>query len=127
MQNELLSIVTKSTQHIIAVNQQPQEENSPESIPILQLLDLLFKQFKLIANVHQMTLNNYANVIKRHQIPVKPYDLVDFWNQCQAVLQLVLTDYLDIQNDGGDEMLRNQFPEQTMNINSFFSRRKQQM
>ena len=109
------------------LNQQPPEENGPESIPILQLFELLFKQFKMIANAHQMTLKNFENVIQRHEIHAKPYDLIDFWNQCQAVLQLVLTDYLDIQNDNGDELLRNQFSEQTTNINSYFSRRKNQL
>lgn len=54
---------------------------------------------------------------------MKSYDLTDFWGQVQAVLQLLLTDYLDIQNTGDDEIRMN-FPEQQVNINSYFSRRK---
>uniref|UniRef100_A0A182VMC0 Exocyst complex component Sec8 n=1 Tax=Anopheles merus TaxID=30066 RepID=A0A182VMC0_ANOME len=96
----------------------------PESI---ELLDLVFKQFKLIANAHQQALRNYGNVIQRYNIPqVKPYDIIEYWGQAQAVLKLVLTDYLDIQNDSGDEalLLRGQFAEQSTNVNAFFSRRK---
>lgn len=54
---------------------------------------------------------------------MKSYDLTDFWGQVQAVLQLLLTDYLDIQNTGDDEIRMN-FPEQQVNINTYFSRRK---
>uniref|UniRef100_A0A182K880 Exocyst complex component Sec8 n=1 Tax=Anopheles christyi TaxID=43041 RepID=A0A182K880_9DIPT len=98
-----------------------------QPVPILELLDLVFKQFKLIANAHQQTLRNYGNVIQRYNIPqVKPYDIIEYWGQAQAVLKLVLTDYLDIQNDSSDEalLLRGQFAEQSTNVNAFFSRRK---
>uniref|UniRef100_A0A1Q3F4T8 Exocyst complex component Sec8 n=1 Tax=Culex tarsalis TaxID=7177 RepID=A0A1Q3F4T8_CULTA len=142
MQSELLTIVTKSTHHIITLNQQQQHQNPyqqqygpsnnseelPErNIPILELLDLVFRQLKLIATAHQLTLKNYHNVIHRYGLSqVKAYDLIEYWGQAQAVLKLVLTDYLDIQNDSSDELMRTQFTEQTTNINTFFSRRKVQ-
>ncbi|XP_050068391.1 exocyst complex component 4 isoform X2 [Anopheles maculipalpis] len=106
-------------------NADPTQPAQP--VPILELLDLVFKQFKLIANAHQQALRNYGNVIQRYNIPqVKPYDIIEYWGQAQAVLKLVLTDYLDIQNDSGDEalLLRGQFAEQSTNVNAFFSRRK---
>lgn len=122
MQFELLAIVEKTTQYIID-SRQKNAKTSEIDVPFLELLDLLFKQFQLIAEAHQLSLKNYANVIKRYQLNVKPYDLTDFWGQVQAVLQLLLTDYLDIQNTGDDEY-RSNFPEQQININSYFSRRK---
>lgn len=156
MQSELLAVVTKSTQHIntlervapamagtnsssqsalcngasgVGGNGGDSSNNPPpQPVPILELLDLTFRQFKLIANAHQLALRNYSNVIQRHNIPqVKPYDIIEYWGQAQAVLKLVLTDYLDIQNDSGDEalLLRGQFSsEQPTNVNAFFSRRK---
>uniref|UniRef100_A0A182VZJ9 Exocyst complex component Sec8 n=1 Tax=Anopheles minimus TaxID=112268 RepID=A0A182VZJ9_9DIPT len=108
-----------------ASNADPTQPAQP--VPILELLDLVFKQFKLIATAHQQALRNYGNVIQRYNIPqVKPYDIIEYWGQAQAVLKLVLTDYLDIQNDSGDEalLLRGQFAEQSTNVNAFFSRRK---
>ncbi|XP_053679714.1 LOW QUALITY PROTEIN: exocyst complex component 4 [Anopheles nili] len=121
MQSELLAIVTKSTHDWL------RSGATHPAGPILELLELVFKQFKLIANAHQQTLRNYGNVIQRYNIPqVKPYDIIEYWGQAQAVLKLVLTDYLDIQNDSGDEalLLRGQFTEQSTNVNAFFSRRK---
>lgn len=144
MQSELLTIVTKSTHHIMTLTQQQNQnpyqyqqvaspppnnsEDLPEqNIPILELLELVFKQLKLIANAHQLTLKNYHNVMHRYNLTqVKAYDLIEYWGQAQAVLKLVLTDYLDIQNDSSDELMRAQFTEQTTNINTFFSRRKVQ-
>lgn len=131
MQHELLAIVEKTTQYIINVRagQQlmPADDEHKDDIPLLELLDLLFRQFQLIAEAHQLTLKNYSNVLKRYNINIKSYDLTDFWGQVQAVLQLILTDYLDIQNTGDDEQMRLNFPEQQQNINSFFNRRKGQI
>lgn len=130
MQFELLAIVEKTTQYILDLRNRANGkiivENGEIDVPFLELLDLLFKQFQLIAEAHQLTLKNYSSIIKRYQLNVKSYDLTDFWGQVQAVLQLLLTDYLDIQNTGDDE-LRLNFPEQQVNINSFFSRRKTQI
>lgn len=129
MQFELLAIVEKTTGYIIDARQRNAGAKIIENgeinldVPFLELLDLLFKQFLLIAEAHQLCLKNYTNIIKRYQLSVKPYDLTDFWGQVQAVLQLLLTDYLDIQNTGDDE-LRITFPDQQVNINTFFSRRK---
>lgn len=131
MQFELLAIVEKTTQYILDIRQRTGNKLLMENgdgimdVPFLELLDLLFKQFQLIAQAHQLTLKNYSNIIKRYELNVKSYDLTDFWGQVQAVLQLLLTDYLDIQNTGDDE-LRLNFPDQQVNINSFFSRRKGQ-
>lgn len=131
MQHELLAIVEKTTQYILNVRSAQQtsllEDETKENIPLLDLLDLLFKQFQLIAEAHQLTLKNYNQVLKRYNLNGRSYDLIDqviFWGQVQAVLQLILTDYLDIQNTGDDEQ-RN-FPEQQVNINFYFSRRKVQ-
>lgn len=130
MQFELLAIVEKTTQYLIDLRNRANGkiivENGEIDVPFLELLDLLFKQFQLISEAHQLTLKNYSSIIKRYQLNVKSYDLTDFWGQVQAVLQLLLTDYLDIQNTGDDE-LRMNFPEQQVNINSFFSRRKTQV
>lgn len=131
MQFELLAIVEKTTSYILELKQRcgAGQKSLAENgevfmdIPFLELLDLLFKQFQLIATAHQLTLKNYNTVIKRYNLHNRAYDLTDFWGQVQAVLQLLLTDYLDIQNTGDDEM-RMTFPDQQMNINSFFNRRK---
>lgn len=61
MQFELLAIVEKTTRYIIDLKARKVDFD----VPFLELLDLLFKQFQLISEAHQLTLKNYSNVIKR--------------------------------------------------------------
>lgn len=150
IQPELLAIVTRTTQHLVSIlaaegslNQQPLDD---QTHPLLELLGLVHKQFKLVANAHTLLLKNYLSVTQRHGIVVKPYDIADFWGQAQAVVsiwsmilielnqyliltfliqyQLLLTDYLDIQNVTSDDRSNSTFAEQTNNINTYFNRRK---
>lgn len=121
IQNELLTIVTKTTQYILGLDIQTSDVD-----PLLELFELLFKQFKLIAVAHSMALKNYLSVMQRYEISAKLYELSEFWAQAQGVLQLALTDYLDIQNATEDDLPRQSFTEQNSNINSYFNRRKTQ-
>lgn len=56
--------------------------------PLLELVELTYKQFKLIADAHAMLLKNYLSVTQRHSIIVKPYDIADYWTQAQGVVCL---------------------------------------
>lgn len=92
IQSELLAIVTRTTQHLVAIfaaegslNQQPIDD---QTHPLLELLGLVHKQFKLVANAHTLLLKNYMNVTQRHGIVVKPYDIADYWGQAQAVVSI---------------------------------------
>ena len=84
IQSELLKIVTKTTQNLLAYNEQQQQQQQQE--PILELLNLIFKQFKLIADAHRLILKNYLSVVQRYNLSVRLYDLTDFWTQAQAVV-----------------------------------------
>ncbi|XP_063710115.1 exocyst complex component 4 [Culicoides brevitarsis] len=133
MQPELLTIVTKTTQYLKNNNLKPadrtnqeKDQTTPEH-PLLTLLDLVYKQFKLIAETHALTLKNYQNTTKRYNMTgVTLYDSADYWHEAQAVMQIMLTDYLNIQSVSAEEQLKSSFPEERVNINSFFSRRKPQ-
>ncbi len=57
--------------------------------PLLELVELTYKQFKLIAEAHAMLLKNYLSVTQRHSIVVKPYDIADYWTQAQAVVGFI--------------------------------------
>lgn len=90
IQKELLAIVTKTTQHMLTIMSSDASSNvtNNESIhPLLDLIDLIYKQFKLIANAHQLLLKNYSSVIQRHGISsIKSYDIADYWIQAQSVV-----------------------------------------
>lgn len=92
IQPELLAIVTRTTQHLVAIltaegslNQQSIDD---QTHPLLELLSLVHKQFKLVANAHNLLLKNYLNVTQRHGIIVKPYDVADYWGQAHAVVSI---------------------------------------
>lgn len=129
IQPELLTIVQRTTQHLLTLMATDVTSNTNDKSvhPLLDLIDLICKQFKLIAAAHQLLLKNYSNVLQRHAITAaKPYDIAEYWTQAQAVLQLLLTDYLDVQNVASEESPAISFAEQNSSINSFFNRRKAQ-
>lgn len=92
IQPELLTIVTRTTQHLVAMTTADGSslQIDVQNHPLLELLNLIHKQFKLIANSHNLLLKNYLNVTQRHGIVVKPYDIAEYWGQAQAVVSLVL-------------------------------------
>lgn len=89
VQPELLAIVTRTTQHlnsVIAAEANGQNVVIEPNHPLLELIDLIYKQLKLVANTHNLLLKNYLNVTQRHAITAKPYDIADYWTQAQAVV-----------------------------------------
>ncbi|XP_030374900.1 exocyst complex component 4 isoform X3 [Scaptodrosophila lebanonensis] len=123
IQTELLNVVQNTT-HQLSANGAV-KDIAGESNPLLMLLEIIFKQLKAIAKTHALLLKNYLAVAQKYTVVgPQPYDLTDFWAQAQSVLQLLLTDYLDIQNTASDENAQSSFAEPTNNINSYFLRRK---
>lgn len=92
IQPELLGIVTRTTQHLVAILTADGSINKMQSVsdgqehPLLELLGLVHKQFKLVANAHNLLLKNYLNVTQRHGVVIKPYDIADYWGHAQAVV-----------------------------------------
>lgn len=80
-------MVTRTTHHLVTINKAmdtTSDKTTPH--PLLELVELTYKQFKLIAEAHGMLLKNYLSVTQRHSIVVKPYDIADYWIQAQAVV-----------------------------------------
>ncbi|XP_004536928.1 exocyst complex component 4 [Ceratitis capitata] len=120
IQTQLLEVVRHTTYQLISLNCNVNERDSP----LLTLLEVIFKQFKAIARTHSLLLKNYLAVVQKYSVVgPQPYDLTDFWAQAQSVLQLLLTDYLDIQNASVEDA-QSAFAEPINNINSYFLRRK---
>lgn len=93
IQTELLTIVSRTSQHIATVSAVISDNSlttanlsQGTTHPLLDLIDLLFKQFKLIADAQNVLLKNYLSVIQRHGVTAKPYDIADYWFQAQAVV-----------------------------------------
>lgn len=86
IQPELLTIVTRTTQHLVTMNATDGLQMDEQNHPLLELLNLIHKQFKLVATSHNLLLKNYLSVTQRHGVIVKPYDIAEYWGQAQAVV-----------------------------------------
>ncbi|ENN82092.1 hypothetical protein YQE_01525, partial [Dendroctonus ponderosae] len=119
MQASLTHIIQKSTQHVIDY-----AENVDSKLALKELINILFDQFKEIADSHLIFLKWVDKGIKIHRINLKPYGLQYYWSQVQEVLQIFLNDYLDLQNMS--TALQTDKTVESGDISAYFSRRKQQ-
>lgn len=92
IQTELLDLVAKTTQHILAIRPTlVTTELTQLQHPLLELLELVYAQFKLIASAHGLLLKHFLSAAQRHSVTdARPYDISDFWTQAQAVVSNIL-------------------------------------
>ncbi|XP_046430735.1 exocyst complex component 4 isoform X1 [Neodiprion virginianus] len=145
MQTELLNIVGRTSKKIkeMADNQPTfiktisaeiseikitSSNNATEKQSLLlDLLQTVFEQFRLVAAMHAVVLRSLSHVVKKYNLDVRLYEMPDVWSKIQAVLQLLLTEYLDIQNMGDDPFQTpTSLREPASDINTYFARRKPQ-
>ncbi|XP_008550620.1 exocyst complex component 4 [Microplitis demolitor] len=140
MQTELLNIIARTSDTIkanagksmpksdvngVRINDIDIKDSNGQSA-LLELLQTLFDQFKLIANAHSMALRSFSHVCKKYNVDVCLYEMPDVWSKIQTVLQLLLTEYLDIQNVVDRPFQSTNFSEATIDINTYFAKRKPQ-
>uniref|UniRef100_T1GLE4 Exocyst complex component Sec8 n=1 Tax=Megaselia scalaris TaxID=36166 RepID=T1GLE4_MEGSC len=82
IQSELLEIVQVTTAQMISLNIASLDKDKH---PVLCLLEIIFKQFKAVAQTHALLLKNYLMVLQKYSITTTMYDLGDFWQQAQQV------------------------------------------
>lgn len=95
-------MVTKTTQHILAIRPNLiATELTQIQHPLLELLELVYTQFKLIAGAHSLLLKHYLSAAQRHSlVDVKPsYDITDFWTQAQAVVSILFSFFFYLHNN----------------------------
>lgn len=95
IQPELLGIVTRTSQHLVSILTADGSIHKLQLIdgqehPLLELLGLVHKQFKLVANAHNLLLKNYLNVTQRHGVIIIPYNIADYWGHAQSVVCILL-------------------------------------
>ncbi|XP_019875133.2 exocyst complex component 4 [Aethina tumida] len=120
MQNTLMQIVQRSTQHV--KNYVDSQNNN--KVALKDLFQILFDQFKEVAQAHLIFLNCLDKASKAHNLSLNTYNMFFYWNKVQTVMQLLLMDYLDVQNTSSDLQISS--TAEVSDINSYFSRRKQQ-
>ncbi|KAJ1162768.1 hypothetical protein NDU88_003233 [Pleurodeles waltl] len=101
---ELKQIVKRSTTQVSDSGYQKGENVPQENQPrlLLELLELLFDKFNAVASAHAVVLAHLqltvASPTSQQDGDVKLYDMADVWVKIQAVLQMLLTEYLDMKN-----------------------------
>lgn len=142
MHLSLLQIVEKTTHHI-----KDYVEGVETKLILKELTQILFDQFKEVADAHQTFLRCIEKASKAHKFEMNSYDIQFLWSQVQDVvsescinifnlrfkmfiklyfllqLQSFLTDYLDIQNMSSDLQISDIID--TNDLSIYFSRRKQ--
>lgn len=129
-QTELLSMVRRTTQVLLDSNTGSVHTASAlQPLLLLDLLDLLFEQFRAIAAGHECVLHNVHAMVdfeaQENGLPM--YSLSDVWDRIQAVMEYVVGRYLDIHNTGSAQQVAPPvFTEMTAtnDIASYFTRRR---
>ncbi|XP_078533596.1 exocyst complex component 4 [Lissotriton helveticus] len=104
LEQELKQIVKRSTTQVSDSGYQKGENVPQENQPrlLLELLELLFDKFNAVASAHAVVLAHLqltvASPTSQQDGDVKLYDMADVWVKIQAVLQMLLTEYLDMKN-----------------------------
>ncbi|XP_054420250.1 exocyst complex component 4 [Pteronotus mesoamericanus] len=103
LEQELKQIVKRSTTQVADSSYQKGENLTAENQPrlLLELLELLFEKFNAVAAAHSVVLGYLQDTVVTplaQQEDVKLYDMADVWVKIQDVLQMLLTEYLDMKN-----------------------------
>ncbi|XP_032131535.1 exocyst complex component 4 isoform X2 [Sapajus apella] len=103
LEQELKQIVKRSTTQVADSGYQRGENLTVENQPrlLLELLELLFDKFNAVATAHSVVLGYLQDTVVTpltQQEDIKLYDMADVWVKIQDVLQMLLTEYLDMKN-----------------------------
>ncbi|KAM9171809.1 exocyst complex component 4 isoform 1-T1 [Pangshura tecta] len=104
LEQELKQIVKRSTTQVADSGYQKGESLPQENQPrlLLELLELLFDKFNAVAAAHCVVLGHLQQTVASpsslYDGDVKLYDMADVWVKIQDVLQMLLTEYLDMKN-----------------------------
>lgn len=129
-QTELLSMVRRTTQVLLDASLGPAHAVSAlQPMLLLDLLELLFEQFRAVAAGHECVLINVHAMVdfEEQENGLPMYSLSDVWDRIQAVMEYVVGRYLDIHNTGSAQQVAPPvFTEMTAtnDIASYFTRRR---
>lgn len=118
MQLSLTQIIERTTNNIKNL-----VDISDQRLLLKELVQILFEQYKEIADSHYVFMTCVEQAKKAHKLEINTYDTFYFWTQVQIVLQSFLSEYLDIQSMSSDMQLND--INKVSDISSYFSRRKQ--
>ncbi|XP_061109058.1 exocyst complex component 4 [Conger conger] len=133
LEPELKQIVKRSTTQIADHAYQRGESLSQDNQPrlLLELLELLFDKFNAVASAHSVVLAHLQQIVvspSGTQEGIKLYEQADVSAKIQAVLQVLLMDYLDVKNSrsAAEPSAQLSYASSTSDFGAFFSKKKPQ-
>ncbi|KFP74911.1 Exocyst complex component 4, partial [Acanthisitta chloris] len=134
LEQELKQIVKRSTTQVADNDYQRGENISQENQPrlLLELLELLFDKFNAVAAAHSVVLGHLQQTVaspcSQYDGDIKLYDMVDVWVKIQDVLQMLLTEYLDMKNTrtASEPSAQLSYASSGREFAAFFARKKPQ-
>eukprot|EP00058_Branchiostoma_floridae_P018176 XP_002603665.1 hypothetical protein BRAFLDRAFT_128679 [Branchiostoma floridae] len=133
MEKEMTLIVHRTTAQVLDNAEQRGETATQQNQPrlLLELFELLFEKFRCVAQAHDavlMFLQRISNSASHGQAEFELYGREDVWSRMQAVLQLVLNDYLDVKNtaSASQNQVPSAYTDATLDISTYFSKKRHQ-
>merc|ERR1719376_202393 len=126
LQKQLSQILTRTSQQLAESGRYPQGDK--RLLP--QLFSAVVAQLQRVVEAHRLASMAGQRATGRHQCEVARLEQGAVWGKVQAVMQVLLTDYLDFKSSStlGSMSTSQQNPttysEPTADINSYFVRRK---
>lgn len=82
-----MQIVHRTTQHVSDFrNFQNGDNNEGKQQLLVELVQMLFEQFKSVAEMHAMLLKCFSRAEKAHNVKLHLYDMNLYWTQVQNVV-----------------------------------------
>ncbi|XP_078668005.1 exocyst complex component 4-like isoform X10 [Branchiostoma floridae x Branchiostoma belcheri] len=133
MEKEMTLIVHRTTAQVLDNAEQRGETATQQNQPrlLLELFELLFEKFRCVAQAHDavlLFLQRISNSASHGQAEFELYGREDVWSRIQAVLQLVLNDYLDVKNtaSASQNQVPSAYTDAAVDISTYFTKKRHQ-
>ncbi|EEC00317.1 exocyst componenet sec8, putative, partial [Ixodes scapularis] len=99
-QSELLSMVWRSSQFLV-------DNNRPTPALLVELLELLFEQFRWVVAAHGAALGSMQALMASQglEYDAAAYGVSDVWFHMQSVVEYIVGKYLDVHNSSGAQQV----------------------
>lgn len=130
MKIEMSLIIHRATTLVTKRIGQPGEVILQQNQPhyLLELLEVVFDLFRAVAHAHDTILSAIDRVLKTSDTPIdlgdtNIYTIDVVWSEIQFAIQVLLSDYLDVQNTATQQTSVT-FSESSSDVSVFFSLRR---
>lgn len=90
MQNSLMQIIYRTTQHVSDFRNFQNEDGNDGKQQLVELVQILFEQFKAVAQMHSIFLKYVGKAQKAHNVQLQTYDMNFYWTQVQYMVFLYI-------------------------------------